>query len=175
MSLSLYTATVPSYCQILESVGRLLSTAEAWCADRGIAANDIIDARLAEDMLPFAYQVKSTAVHSLGAIEGVRKGVFSPDMTPPPETFAALKARISDTLAALSAIEAAEVDSFVGRDMRFVFGNRHLDFTAENFLLSFSQPNFFFHATTAYDILRWKGLPIGKRDFTGKPRTKPSA
>jgi hypothetical protein len=79
------------------------------------------------------------------------------------------------TLAALSAIEVAEVDSFVGRDMRFAFGNRHLDFTAENFLLSFSQPNFYFHATTAYDILRWKGLPIGKRDFTGKPRTKPSA
>jgi hypothetical protein len=80
-----------------------------------------------------------------------------------------------DTLAALSAIEVAEVDSFVGRDMRFAFGNRHLDFTAENFLLSFSQPNFYFHATTAYDILRLKGLPIGKRDFTGKPRSKPSA
>ena len=175
MSLSLYAATVPSYCQILESVGRLLGTAEAWCADRGLGPKEIIDARLAEDMLPFAYQVKSTAVHSLGAIEGVRKGVFSPDMTPPPETFAALKARIADALGALSAIEVAEVESFVGRDMRFAFGNRHLDFTAENFLLSFSQPNFYFHAATAYDILRWKGLPIGKRDFTGKPRTKPSA
>ena len=175
MSFSLYTATVPSYCQILEAVGRLLGKAEAWCADRGVAPNDIIQARLAEDMLPFAYQVKATAVHSLGAIEGVRKGVFSPDMTPPPESFAALKARIADTLATLSAIEAAEVDSFVGRDMRFAFGDRHLDFTAENFLLSFSQPNFYFHATTTYDILRWKGLPIGKRDFAGKPRTKPSA
>jgi hypothetical protein len=71
-------------------------------------------------MLPFAYQVKSTAVHSLGAIEGVRKGVFAPDTTPPPETFAALKARIAETLAAIEAIEPAEVDSFVGRDMRFV-------------------------------------------------------
>ena len=175
MSLSLYAATVPSYCQILDAVGRLLGTAEAWCVDRGLAPNDIIQARLAQDMLPFAYQVKSTAVHSLGAIEGVRKGVFFPDTTPSPETFAGLKARIADTLAALSAIEAAEVDAFVGRDMRFSFGNRHLDFTAENFLLSFSQPNFYFHATTAYDILRWKGLPIGKRDFAGKPRTKPSA
>jgi hypothetical protein len=174
MSFSLYAATVPTYCQILEAVGRLLGKAEAWCADRGVAPNDIIQARLAEDMLPFAYQVKATAVHSLGAIEGVRKGVFSPDMTPPPESFAALKARIADTLATLSAIEAAEVDSFVGRDMRFAFGDRHLDFTAENFLLSFSQPNFYFHATTTYDILRWKGLPIGKRDFAGKPRTQPS-
>jgi hypothetical protein len=175
MSFSLYAATVPTYCQILEAVGRLLVTAEAWSAERGLAPNDIVQARLAEDMQPFAYQVKSTAVHSLGAIEGVRKGVFSPDMTPPPDTFAALKARIAATLAALSAIQAAEIDSFVGRDMRFAFGNRHLDFTAENFLLSFAQPNFYFHATTAYDILRWKGVPIGKRDFMGKPRTTPSA
>jgi len=123
-------------------------------------------------MLPFAYQVKSTAVHSLGAIEGVRRGVFSPDMTPPPENFAALKARIAETLAALEAIEAAEIDAFVGRDMRFTFGERQIDFTAENFLLSFSQPNFYFHATTTYDILRWKGVSIGKRDFMGKLRTK---
>jgi len=172
MAFSLYAATIPSYQQVLGAVSGLLGTAETFCAEKGIAPEDIIKARLAEDMLPFAYQVKSTAVHSLGAIEGVRKGVFSPDMTPPPETFAALKTRIVETLAALQAIDAAEVDGFVGRDMRFSFGDRTMDFTAENFLLSFSQPNFYFHATTAYDILRWKGLPIGKRDFMGKPRMK---
>src|ERR1700688_3241129 len=174
MAFSLFAATIPSFQQILGAVSGLLDKAEAFCAEKGIAPPELIQARLAADMFPLAYQVKSTAVHSLGAIEGVRKGVFSPDMTPPPETFAALKARIADALGALSAIEVAEVDSFVGRDMRFAFGNRHLDFTAENFLLSFSQPNFYFHAATAYDILRWKGIPIGKRDFTGKPRTKPS-
>jgi len=172
MAFSLYSATVPSYRQILGAVSGLLGKAEAFCAEKGIAPLDIIQARLAEDMLPFAYQVKSTAVHSIGAIEGVRRGVFSPDMTPPPETFASLKARIAETLAALEAIEAAEIDAFVGRDMRFAFGDRQIDFTAENFLLSFSQPNFYFHAATAYDILRWKGVTIGKRDFTGMPRTK---
>ena len=56
--------------------------------------------------------------------------------------------------------------------MRFEFGERRMDFTAEEFLLSFSQPNFYFHATTAYDILRFKGLPIGKRDYTGRVRLK---
>lgn len=112
-------------------------------------------------------------MHSFDAIEGVRRGVFSPDMTPPPETFAALKARIADTLAALEVIQPAEVDGFIGRDMRFTRGERHLDFTAENFLLSFSQPNFYSHATTTYDILRWKGVRIGKRDFSGRLRTKP--
>ena len=172
MAFSLYAATVPSYVQILNSVSGLIDKAESFCTEKGISPHDIIQARLAHDMLPFAYQVKSVAVHSLGAIEGVRKGVFSPDMTQLPETFAALKARISQTLAALEAIDAAEIDAFIGRDMRFTFGERSLEFTAENFLLSFSQPNFYFHAATAYDILRWKGLPIGKRDYAGRLRLK---
>jgi hypothetical protein len=172
MTLSLYAATIPSYRQILGAVSGLLRTAQAFCADKGIEAQELIQARLAPDMLPFAYQVKSTAVHSLGAIEGVRKGVFSPDMTPPPETFAALEERIAATLSALEAIEPAEVESFIGRDMRFEFGDRRIEFTAEEFLLSFSQPNFYFHAATAYDILRWKGVPLGKRDFLGRLRRK---
>jgi hypothetical protein len=172
MAFSLYAATVPGFRQILTAVAGLLVKAEAFCAEKNLAPVDLIQARLAADMLPFAYQIKSSAVHSLGAIEGVRKGVFSPDMTPPPETFSALKARITETLAALEKIEVAEVDGFLGRDMRFSFRDRHMDFNAESFLLSFSQPNFYFHATTAYDILRWKGLPIGKRDFVGQPRLK---
>jgi uncharacterized protein len=172
MAFSLYAATVPSYRQILGSVSGLLGTAESFCNERGIAPSEIIQARLAEDMLPFAYQVRATAVHSIGAIEAVRKGVFSPDMSPFPDSFAALKARIAEALAALEAIEPSEVDAFVGRDMRFEFGERRINFTAEDFLLSFSQPNFYFHATTAYAILRWKGVPIGKRNFTGQLRVR---
>jgi len=172
MAFSLYAATIPSYRQILGAVGGLLGKAEAFCAERKLAAEEILEARLAPDMLPFAYQVKSTAVHSLGAIEGLRKGVFSPDMAPPPQTFSALRARIAETLAALEALDPVEIDAFVGRDMRFAFGERQVNFTAEDFLLTFSQPNFYFHATTAYGILRWKGVPIGKRDFTGRMRIK---
>jgi hypothetical protein len=173
MAFSLYAATIPSYLQILGSVAGLLDKAQSYCAEKGVAPKDLIGARLAEDMNPFAYQVKSTAVHSLGAIEGVRRGVFSPDQTVPPDSFEALKARITETTEALRAIEPGEVDGFMGRDMQFAFGSRHVDFTAENFLLSFSQPNFYFHAATAYDILRWKGMPIGKRDFLGMLRKKP--
>jgi len=173
MTLSLYAATVPSYRQILQAVAGLLSKAETHCAERGIGAPELIQARLAPDMLPFAFQVKSTAMHSAGAIAGVRKGVFSPDLSPPPDSFAALKAVVADALAALAALDAGEVDGFVGRALRFSFGERHMDFTAEDFLLSFAQPNFYFHATTAYDILRWKGLAIGKRDYIGRLRLKP--
>jgi uncharacterized protein len=172
MAFSLYAATVPSYRQTLGAVSGLLVKAEAFCSEKKVAPEDIIQARLAPDMLPFAYQVKSTAVHSLGAIEALRRGVFSPDMTPPPESFAALKAKIAEAIDALGAIEPSEVDGFVGRDMCFAFGERRIDFTADDFLLSFSLPNFYFHAATAYDILRWKGVPIGKRDFMGALRMK---
>jgi hypothetical protein len=172
MAFSLYDATIPSYRQTLGAVAGLLVTAETFCAERQLPPQAIIDARLAEDMLPFAYQVKSTAVHSLGSIEGVRRGVFSPDMTPPPQTFAALKTRIAETLTALETIQREEVDSFTGRDMCFEFRERRLEFTAENFLLSFSLPNFYFHAATAYDILRWQGARIGKRDYMGRLRLK---
>lgn len=172
MTITLYAATIPSYCQILEAVSGLVGKAEAYCDEAGIDHGDFIQARLADDMLPFAFQVKSTAVHSLGAIEGVRRGVFSPDRTPPPESFVALKERIAAALAGLRTIEPSEMESFVGRDMRFEAGDFIMNFTADDFLLSFSQPNFYFHAATTYDILRWKGVSVGKRDFLGQPRMK---
>ncbi len=172
MSFTLFAATIPSSLQVLGAVGALITKAETWCSERGLPPDELIQARLAPDMLPFAYQIKSTATHSLGAIEGVRAGVFSPDRTPPPVDFAGLRAKIAQSIAALEALDPAEVDSFLGRDVMFVFGERKMPFIAENFLLSFSQPNFYFHATTAYDILRWKGLPIGKRDYTGQLRLK---
>ena len=167
MAFSLYAATVPSSQQILSAVMGMLDKAEAFCVYQEIAPNTIVEARLAENMLPFAYQVKSTVVHSLGAIVGVRNGVFSPDTSPPPADFATLKGRITETLATLAAIDPAEIDAFVGRDMRFALGDHRIDFAAENFLLSFSQPNFYFHYTTAYAILRHLGVEIGKRDFIG--------
>jgi hypothetical protein len=172
MALSLYAATIPSFQQILGAVSGLLDKADAFCAEQSVAPQQLIQARLAADMFPLAYQVKSTAVHSLGAIEGIRNGVFSPDTTSPPETFAALKARIAETLTALEKVDSAEIDGFLGRDVRFAFGTNYRDYSAENFLLSFSLPNFYFHATTTYDILRWKGVPLGKRDYMGKTRTK---
>lgn len=172
MALTLYAAVVPSYLQILGSMSRLVTKAEAHCQDHGLDPETILGAQLADDMLPFAYQIKSTAVHSIGAIEGVRQGVFSPDTASPSKTFAGLAEQLAETISKLEALDPVEVESFIGRDMRFQFGDHSMDFTAEDFLLSFSQPNFYFHATTAYDILRMKGLTIGKRDYNGRVRKK---
>jgi hypothetical protein len=173
MTFSLYAATIPSFCQTLGAVGGLVAKAEAYCVEKGLAPAELIQARLAPDMWPFADQVKSTVWHSLGAIEGVRKGVFSPEVAvPAPGTFAGLRTKVAETLAALENIDPAEVNGFVGRDMRFEFAGRGMDFSAEDYLLSFAQPNFYFHAATAYDILRAKGLPLGKKDFMGRVRRK---
>jgi hypothetical protein len=122
-------------------------------------------------MLPFRFQVNSVVHHSLGAIAGVRAGVFAPN--PGPElSYAGLQKLVSDARGALEAVSREEVEGFIGKDCAFKFGERQVPFTAENFLLSFSVPNFFFHATTAYDILRQKGVPLGKRDFMGRLRIK---
>jgi hypothetical protein len=118
MAFTLYAATIPSWLQILSSVARLIDKAESFVAEKGLTPEEIIQARLAEDMLPFAYQVKSIAAHSLGAVEGVRKGVFSPDPTQPPTSFDALRERIAGTIAALDAVDPDEVETFIGRDMR---------------------------------------------------------
>ena len=169
MSFSLYDATIPVFLQILPSISNLLEKAEAWAIEKKVSDREIIDARLAPDMLPFNYQVKSTAVHSLGAIEGVRRGEFSPDMTEPPQSFPALRERLAQTIEALSNLTAEEVNGFNGRSMTFLFRDRRMEFTsADAFLMRFSLPNFMFHATTAYDLLRMKGLDIGKRDYIGK-------
>ena len=170
MPLSLHAATIPTALQILGSVAALLDKAEAHCQQQGLPVDTLIGARLAPDMQPFAYQISSCAWHSAQAIAGVRAGVFAPDFTPPPADFAGLRHCIAQAREALLAVTEAEMESFIGKPMRFEVGDFRLDFLAEDFLLSFSQPNFHFHATTAYDILRAQGVSIGKLDFLGQMR-----
>lgn len=170
MTFSLYAATVPSFIQILDTTAGLVDKAEAYCLENNLEAENILQARLAPDMFPFAKQVALTTVHSNGAIEALFKGVFSPDLSPPPSTFPELKQKISDARNALSGLEVAKLDDMIGQPMRFEFGEVKMDFIAENFLLSFSQPNFYFHATTAYNILRMENIPLGKRDYIGQLR-----
>lgn len=172
MTLSLYDATIPSNLQILRAVDSLIDKAEAFCAENGADAAALIDARLAPDMLPFGYQVKSCAAHSVGAIEGVRAATFSPDTKPWPTDFAGLHAAIREAIATLEAIDRDNYDALADRDTEFRFGEMAMPFTGANFLLSFSQPNFYFHATVAYSILRAEGVKLGKRDFMGMPRIK---
>ena len=168
MPLSLHAALVPGWTQLLGACRTWLDKAESHCRENGVEETSLIEARLIEDMFPLNYQVKSCAVHSIGAIEGVRHGAFSPDWSDPPVSFAALRAKVDDTVAALAEVSEEEIESFIGQPVVFTVGKTfRLDFTAENFLLGFTKPNFYFHATTAYDILRARGVVLGKGDFLG--------
>lgn len=169
---SLYYATVGAYLQILPSVAGLVTKAEAHCAENGLPAEALTGASLAPDMWPFAKQVFECGHHSARAIEGVRAGVFRPEIDPAPLDFASLHQQIADARAMLEGIDPAEIEGMIGQDMRFEFGERRMDFTAEDFLLTFSMPNFYFHSTAAYAVLRNQGLKVGKFDYMGRPRLK---
>lgn len=144
-------------------------------ASTGLAAEALTGARLAPDMWPFAKQVFETGHHSTRAIEGLRAGVFRPEIGDVPNDFAALKAEVSGAIAALEAVDPAEVESFADKPLRFEIGSRHMDFDGADFLLSFSVPNFYFHTSAAYGVLRAQGLPVGKRNFLGAIRTRAGA
>ncbi|WP_419807855.1 DUF1993 domain-containing protein [Sphingomonas sp.] len=172
MSFSLYDAVVPSNIQTLSALVGVLGKAEVFCSEGGRSETDLIDARLAPDMLPFGYQVKSCVVHSAGALEGASAGSFSPDKSSWPTDFAGLRQLLQQTIARLNELDHTAIDALIDRDTTFIADEFKLPFTAANFLLSFAQPNFYFHATTAYAILRVKGVQLGKRDFIGLPRVK---
>ena len=172
MPISLYDATIPSQLQLLGSVRALIDKAAANVAEAGKDPAALIDARLAPDMLPLGYQVKSCRAHSLGAIEGVMRGSFSPDQSAWPTDFDGLRALLDESMAALRAVDPAALETRADTDMEFRFGDFVVPFTGGGFLLSFAQPNFYFHATTAYAILRAQGVKVGKRDFLGALRLR---
>ncbi|MCW1401759.1 DUF1993 domain-containing protein [Novosphingobium sp. MW5] len=172
MTLSLYQATVPSYLQILTPLAGLVEKARAHCHAQGGDEAEMCDKRLAPDMWPFAKQVMAAVAHSAGAIAGVKKGETGPDMTPPPMSFDALAAAVADAITALKAVAPEEVNSIAANDTAFVFGERRMPFTVEDYLLSFALPNFYFHASMAYAVLRNQGVAVGKMDWLGAIRLK---
>ena len=171
MAVSLYEATVERFLQGLGGLSGVLENGLAHCTKTGADPNAFAETRLWDDMLPLSFQVVSVAHHSLGAIEGVKQGVFSPPHREP-LSYAELQALVARTQESLQRLTPGEVDALQGRDVVFKVGERQIPFVAEGFLLSFSLPNFYFHAATAYDILRSKGVPLTKRDYMGKPLSK---
>jgi hypothetical protein len=172
MAFSLYDATVANYLQILGATEALMTKSLTYFTEKGVDCAEIVETRLCADMLPLRFQVISLAHHSRGAMAAARDGVFVPPSGKPDLDYAALQALVTEARTELSSLTPESVNALVGREVTFRIGERTLLFTAEGFLMSFSLPNFFFHATTAYDILRHKGAPIGKRDFMGRLKLK---
>ena len=172
MTTSLYDLTVANYLQTVGAVDKFLEKARTHFVEAGVDPDTLVAHRLYDNMAPLGFQIVSVAHHSIDAIEGLKLGVFGPPTATPPSTYAGLQTMIAEAKTALESLTPAEVDGYAGKDVTFAIGDFKIPFMAETFILSFSLPNFYFHATTAYDLLRMKGAPFGKRDFLGAMRMK---
>ena len=172
MAISFYELSVPTFLQTVRAVGGFLDRTAGHCAETGRDPDEFVEARLCDDMAPFHFQIEATWHHAVWGLEAVRTGTFDPPPLVGPVPFAELRAVMGKAETALAALDPDEVDSWAGRPLDLQIGPRRLAFTSETFLLSFSLPNFHFHAVTAYDILRARGVPLGKRDYEGVLRTR---
>ena len=171
MTISLYDISVRTYLQNTKALVRVLDKGRTHFEQNGKDLAEVVEARLYPDMLPLRFQVVSVVQHSLGAVKALEAGSFSPPKTAG-EDYAALQELVSTAVSELKQYEPETVNGLLGKELIFKFGEMRLPFVAEDFILSFSLPNFFFHATTAYDILRQHGVPLGKADYIGPLRFK---
>jgi hypothetical protein len=172
MAIPLYDVSVRSFQQVLTAVAGFLEKGLTHCKANNIDLKELVETRLHPDMLPFRFQVIAVAHHSRGALAGAQAGVFKPPTGPMDQDYAALQKLIGEARAEVDAAKPDAVNALEGKDVVFQMGDFKMPFNAEGFLMSFSLPNLYFHATTAYDILRQKGVPLGKRDFMGPLRLK---
>ena len=169
MAITLYDATVPTYGQYLQSTAHVLAKGLEHAQASGIDPDSLVEAQLVEDMRPLRFQIQRIYDFSAGALRDANQGAFTYP-GPDPDTYAALQALIAEAQEAVAGWTPEAVSAFEGREVVLETHGFKQTFTAENFLFSFAMPNFFFHAVTAYDILRVKGVPIGKRHYLGRLR-----
>ena len=166
MPLSMHRVSVPVFVRALKVLATLLEKGEAHAKAQGVDPDTYVAARLADDMLPLAGQVQRASDASKGAVFRLT-GVEAPAMPDEETTFAQLQKRVADTLAYIESVDAAAFEGSETRTVEVKTPRGTLTFTGEDYLLGFALPNFFFHIVTAYDVLRHKGVQVGKLDYLG--------
>ena len=165
MALSMYQFSVPAFVRGLEALAGMLAKGAAHAQDHGIDPSELVQARLAPDMMTLAAQVQRASDTSKLALERL-SGVPAPKMADEEATFAEIQDRVARTIAYLRQIDAAALDGAEARTISLKFGAEFAPtFTGDAYLSSFALPNFYFHLTTAYAILRHKGVKLSKPDF----------
>lgn len=165
--INLSDASLGSYKQVLGATIAVLEKGAQHFEEQGLNLNDLVEMQLAPDMAPFPFQVLSVRHHSLGAARGLMAGEFSPPPSMPKRNYQGYIDLLTETLAELNTITPEAINATKGKATTFKMGEHEIPFTTENFVLSFSLPNLYFHATTIYNMLRIKGVPLGKMDFMG--------
>lgn len=167
MTISMYDASVPVYTQMLGALDKILAKAEAHAEARKIDPKVLAQLRLFPDMLPLVSQVRiacDTAKLGVARMTGLEAPKFEDNE----QTLAELRERIAKTLAFIGSVPRDAIEGQEDRDVVVPLRDRKLEFKGRDFLLRWSLPNFFFHVTTAYDLLRHNGVEIGKSDYLGR-------
>lgn len=162
MSFGLYDASAPVFVRALTALSALLDKAQA----QGFDEAKLLEARLAPDMRPFPAQIQMASDSAKGAVARLT-GTENPSMADTETSFADLKARIEATIAFIRSVEPSAFEGGEDRDVVLKFPGGEQHFKGGAYLTGFALPNFFFHVTTAYALLRAAGVELGKRDFLG--------
>ena len=168
MKISMHQASTPRFTNILRNLAVMFDKAQAHCEARKIDPLVLTQFRLYPDMFPLTRQVQIACDSAKGAIARLA-GVDMPKHEDTEQSFAELKARIAKTIDFMESVSAAKVDGSEDKEIVIKMRGQDVRFNGLQYLLGVAYPNFYFHVTTAYNILRHNGVEIGKTDFIGKP------
>jgi hypothetical protein len=166
MSSNLYSSSVPVFTQYLTSLSSLLSKAAAHAETKKIDPSVFVGARIAPDMFPLSRQVQIATDHAKGACARLA-GIEVPSFADTETSFPELQQRIAKTLEFIKALKPAQFEGSSDRDVTLTIAGQKITWKGSIYLNHFALPNFYFHATTTYAILRHNGVEVGKRDFMG--------
>jgi hypothetical protein len=166
MAFTIYDASVPVFTRMLTSLGKVLDKGAAFAEARKIDPAVLLATRLYPDMFPLSRQVQTATDHAKGAAARLSRTEI-PKFADNEATFAELGGRIDKTLAFIGGIDRKAFEGAESRDVTLVTGGKERLVNGQAYLLETACPNFFFHVTTAYAILRHVGVEIGKRDYLG--------
>ncbi|MDH4189362.1 MAG: DUF1993 domain-containing protein [Betaproteobacteria bacterium] len=168
MTISMYQASAPRFANMLKNLSAVLDKGQAHAEARKFDPLVLVSARLYPDMLPMSRQVQIACDTAKGAAARLA-GVEVPQYDDSEKTFAELIARIARTIDFVRSFKPEQIDGSEEREIVLKLGGREVKFNGMQYLLGFAQPNFYFHVTTAYDILRHNGVELAKRDYIGNP------
>jgi len=168
MPISMYQASAPRFVNTLTNLSAILDKAQAHAEGKKIEPAVLLNLRLYPDMFPMKRQVQIACDTAKGAVARLA-GVEVPKYEDTEETFAELKARIAKTIDFVKTLKPAQIDGSEEKNIHLKLGPREVDYKGMQYLLGHAIPNFYFHVTTAYDILRHNGVEVAKRDYIGNP------
>jgi hypothetical protein len=166
MSLSMSQASIPVFVQLLTAASNVLDKAAAHAEAKKIDPSVLLATRIFPDMFPLSRQIQIATDQAKGGAARLA-GLEVPKYEDNEKTIDELKARIAKTIAFVQSIDAAKIDGTEDKDLKIPLGPTERAFKGQAYLINFVLPNFYFHLTTAYNILRHCGVEIGKRDFLG--------